>query len=329
MKTPILVVTLSVLLSGCEPQVNSAALSDGASSILHKQEASIDTDAQLSAELSVSAELSAFTSSASLVNALDDSAWRQLDPKNTIVMTLPSGDVIIELAEQFAPIHVANIKTLVSEQYYDGNRVIRSQDNYVAQWGEMSELSPDYPDVELKSIGSAKEKVEVEFYPQSTPSSFQPIVSRDAYADQVGFTDGLPTAKNNRGHYLTHCYGMVGVSRGNESDSGNGTGLYAVTGHAPRHLDLNVTLVGKVWQGIEHLSSLPRGTQALGFYGTVEETTPIESVRFLEEGRVIEVMKTDTAEFARYVELRTTRNEAWFIEPTGKIELCNVAVPVR
>ncbi|MBT1450765.1 peptidylprolyl isomerase [Glaciecola sp. XM2] len=323
MKTPLAVVTLSVLLSGCEPQVNSAVVSDNSPSSLEKEDVSIDNEAQ------IGAQLSAYTSSAALIDSLNDNAWRQLEPENTIVMTLPNGEVIIELAQQFAPIHVTNIKTLVSEQYYDGNRVIRSHDNYVAQWGEISELSPDYQDVELKSIGSAKDKVEVEFYAQSTPSSFQPIVSRDAYADQVGFTDGLPTAKNNRGHYLTHCYGMVGVSRGNESNSGNGTGLYAVTGHAPRHLDLNVTLVGKVWQGIEHLSSLPRGTQALGFYGTIEETTPIESVRFLEEGRVIEVMKTDTPEFARYVELRATRNEDWFIEPTGKIELCNVAVPVR
>ena len=88
-------------------------------------------------------------------------------------------------------------------------------------------------------------------------------------------------------------------------------------------------LVGKVWKGIEHLSSLPRGTGPLGFFEAPSQYVPIKSVRFLKEDEALKVMRTDTPEFNRFVELRTTRNEDWFIEPTGKIELCNVWVPVK
>ncbi|GAA6139817.1 peptidylprolyl isomerase [Arenicella sp. 4NH20-0111] len=273
--------------------------------------------------------LDKYKSSADLIQSLPASAWRSLSPDNTIVMSLPTGEVVIELAPDFAPNHVANIKTLVAEKYFDGTAVIRSQDNYVAQWGDTTDVSDSNPDSKPKSIGSAVEKVEVEFFRNKSDVPFNAIVSRDAYADEVGFTRGLPTSVTSKGAYLSHCYGMVGVSRGMPTDSGNGSGLYAITGHAPRHLDLNVTLVGKVWIGMEHLSSLPRGKGSLGFYTTAEKYVPIEAVEFLKPTRKIEVLKTNTPEFSRFVELRTTRNEDWFIESTGKIELCNVWVPVR
>lgn len=271
--------------------------------------------------------LAEFTSSAELVAALPEAAWRTLSYKNTLVMNLPTGEVVIELADNFAPKHVQNIKRLVSEAYFDGTAVIRSQDNYVAQWGDTSDV--DDPSVRPKSLGSASAKIEVEFFEKNAEIPFTEIVSRDAYAPKVGFTKGLPTASDGDKAWLTHCYGMVGVSRGMETDSGNGSGLYAVTGHAPRHLDLNVTLVGRVWLGMEHLSSLPRGKGPLGFYAQAESYVPIESITFLDKAREIKVMRTDTPEFARFVELRTSRNEDWFIEPTGKIELCNVWVPIR
>lgn len=274
-------------------------------------------------------KLDSFTSSAQLVAALPESAWRQLSPENTIVMTLPEGEVVIELASKFAPNHVENIRTLVSEKYFDGTSVIRSQDNYVAQWGDTTDVDTNNPNAKPKPLGSAVEKLEVEFFEPLTSIPFTMIESKDAYADLVGFSQGLPAASDGKKAWLSHCYGMVGVSRGTESDSGNGSGLYAITGHAPRHLDLNVTLVGKVWLGMEHLSSLPRGKGPLGFYLEPSKYVPISSVSFLPKGKIIKVMRTDTQEFKRFVELRTTRNEEWFIEPTGSIELCNIWVPIK
>ena len=74
------------------------------------------------------------------VKSMDDilaaapaSAWRAVDPENTLYLTLPQGRVVIELAPAFAPNHVANIKALVRERYFDGLVVERVQDNYVVQ----------------------------------------------------------------------------------------------------------------------------------------------------------------------------------------------------
>lgn len=252
--------------------------------------------------------------------------WRTVNNDNLLVMTLGNGEVVIELNDQFAPNHIENIRTLVEGGYFDGTAVIRSHDNYVAQWGDPDAMEEG----KGKSIGKAKEKVEVEFFKNLSDINFTPIVSRDAYAEQVGFSNGWPTASDGKKAWLTHCYGMVGVGRGMGSDSGNGKFLYAITGHAPRHLDLNVTLVGRVLSGIENLSSLPRGTGFLGFYETPEEHMPISAVRVGDsKGRQFQVMKTDTPTFKQYVDLKTTRKGEWFLEPVGKIELCNVGVPMR
>src|SRR5271170_1137846 len=60
--------------------------------------------------------------------------WRAINPADSLVMELPSGRVVIELAPVFAPQTIANIKTLVRAHYFDGSFVVRAQDNYVVQW---------------------------------------------------------------------------------------------------------------------------------------------------------------------------------------------------
>src|SRR4029079_4199394 len=59
-----------------------------------------------------------------------------LDPESTLYVELPAGRVVIALAPAYAPNHVANIKALAREGYYDGLAIVRSQDNYVVQWGD-------------------------------------------------------------------------------------------------------------------------------------------------------------------------------------------------
>ena len=259
-----------------------------------------------------------------------DADWRDIDQANLVYMTLENGLVLIELAPQFAPNHVANIKTLVSEKYFDGLWVIRSHDNYVAQWGEAETETP-------KSFGSAQAKLAPEWESDwKTDMPFAEIVDGDIYQTDAGYAYGFPVAGNRAKKRIgmAHCYGMVGVGRGGEADSGNGSSLYAVTGHAPRHLDRNVTLVGRVWQGMENLSSLPRGTEALGFYKTPEEYTDIISVRLgselpAKEQTRLQVLKTDTNTFKDYLAARRYRSEEWFLDPAGRLELCNVPMPVR
>ena len=119
-------------------------------------------------------------------------------------------------------------------------------------------------------------------------------------------------------------------------DTGSGAELYTVIGHAPRHLDRNIALVGRVIEGMQHLSSLPRGSGALGFY-TAEEVakrTPILTVRVASdlapsEQPKFEYLSTDSATFATYANAIANRRDPFFITPAGGADICNIRVPVR
>ena len=78
--------------------------------------------------------------------------------------------------------------------------------------------------------------------------------------------------------WMTHCYGTLGVGRENWPDTGSGAELYVVIGQAPRQLDRNIVVAGRVLRGIEWLSALPRATGAQGFYDKPEQRTPHRSV---------------------------------------------------
>jgi peptidylprolyl isomerase len=240
---------------------------------------------------------------------------------------------VIELAPAFAPAHVANVKALVRERYFDGLAIVRSQENYVVQWGD-----PDAEDEgRRRPIRVAKRTLPAEFAVAiSSERPFTALPDGDVYAPEVGFSDGFPVARNpaTGRAWLAHCYAMLGAGRGDDPDTGGGAELYVVNGHAPLHLDRNVTLLGRVVHGMERLSTLPRGTGPLGFYETPEERVPIVSIRVAAdlpgaERPRLERLRTDTATFEAFVESRRNRRESWFAEPSGRVELCNVPLPVR
>src|SRR5438270_880383 len=133
---------------------------------------------------------------------------------------------------------------------------------------------------------------------------------------------------------LTHCYGSVGVGRDLSPDTGTGGELYAVIGHGPRQLDRNIALVGRVVDGIDRFSTLPRGTEALGFYKDKAQYAGIASIRLASdmpagERPSYEVMDTRSPTFAHYLHVRANRHDDFYIRSAGGVDLCNVQVPVR
>lgn len=266
---------------------------------------------------------------AGVLEAAAASDWRELDQSRALYLYLDSGVVVFELAPEFAPQHVDNVRKLVAGRYFDGLAILRSQDNYVAQWGD-----PAAGTAAARPLGEASHGLPPEFYRAKAGLEITPLDSTDAYAEAVGFVDGFPVGSDGERAWLAHCYGMLGAGRGNEPGSGSGAELYVVTGHAPRHLDRNVTLLGRTVHGIERLSVLPRGTAALGFYAEASEQVPVRRMRFgtelPENERIrLDLLRTDTASFERLVEARRDRREEWFLDPVGRIELCNVPLPVR
>jgi peptidylprolyl isomerase len=262
-----------------------------------------------------------------LLAATSATDWRKPDPNNTLYLQLTSGRVIIELAPLVAPRHVANIKALVRAHYFDGLAILRVQDNYVVQWADPDKHRP-------VPVGVTLVAPELTADPGAY-AHFEPLPDHDLYAAQVGFIDGFPAGRNphTRTTWLAHCYGMVGVGRDDAAES-DATEMYAVIGHAPRQLDRNVTLVGRVLQGIEQLSSLPRGSGEMGFYGKSEPLVPIVSMRLAsdvpEASRApLEVLRTDSAAFREITDQRRNRREDWFKYNPGRIDLCNIPLPVR
>jgi len=262
-----------------------------------------------------------------VLDASSPADWRPIDPQYTLYLELPGGRVIIELAPLFAPNHVANVIALAREGYFDGLAFMRSQDNYVVQWGDADGKKP---------IRKAKRTLPAEFERPLRGLAITRLPDPDSYAPVVGFVDGFPVAADPQTAraWLVHCYGMLGAGRDNDVDSGGGTELYVVIGQAPRHLDRNVTLLGRVVRGMEQLSALPRGHGELGFYLSSESGTPIRSLRLAAdvpagERSALEELRTDTPTFAAYVEARRNRHEEWFKVPAGHVDVCNVPIPVR
>lgn len=264
-----------------------------------------------------------------VMEAATPSDWRRIEQANLLYVKLPRGRVVIEVAPAFAPNHVANVRMLAARKYFDGLAVLRSQDNYVVQWGD-----PDADEDAARDLGEAADALAPEFFRAADGLEMTVLDSGDAYADTVGFVHGFPVGRDAGRAWLAHCYGMVGVARDVAPDSGSGAQLYVVIGHAPRHLDRNVTLLGRVVRGMQHLSTLPRGTGALGFYESAGERTAVESIRFGDtlpagDRLELEALRTDTDTFSDLVEARRTRLDEWFVDPTGRIGLCNVPLPVR
>lgn len=271
--------------------------------------------------------------SAEIISQSTDREWRALNPDNTLLMELPQGQVLIELAPRFAPRHAANIRTLTRSGFYDGLAIVRVQDNFVTQWGD-----PNADEAALaKPLGRAAPKLPAEFAVplKGLGTALTRLPDVDGWAPVSGFVDGFPVAANAKENkaWLAHCYGMVGAGRSDAVDSSTGAELYAVIGHAPRGLDRNITVVGRVIQGIELLSGLPRGGPNMGFYEQPAQRTALLRTRLLAdmpaaERPALQVLRTDSKSWQQLLETRRNRG-GWFVHSPAHIDICSAAVPTR
>ena len=261
--------------------------------------------------------------------AAPPAAWRTIAPDDLLLVETPRGTLTIELAPDFAPAHVAALKALVRARAFAGGAVTRVQDNYVVQWGTAAAVAAS-----AGPPGPAATPAELppEYERPAAAVPFMPLPYRDAYAAHAGFSDGWPVATDGAATWLVHCYAMVGVGRDNPPSTGDGSELYAVIGHAPRHLDRNMAVVGRVIDGLPGVAALPRGTEALEFYATAAERLPITGAHFAADmpgAPRWQVLRTDSPTFAALIAARADRREAFFVRPAGGVDVCNVKVPVR
>ncbi|MBL0768238.1 peptidylprolyl isomerase [Sphingopyxis sp. DHUNG17] len=306
----------------------------------------------------------AASSPGQIVDAAPADDWIAIAPSDLLVMDLaadaignPRRVVIQLMPAPFSQGWIDNIRKLAAAHWWDGTSVNRVQDNYVVQWGDATEEkalpeglvtvperkyeAPFEDDLQaaLRAKLKSEEAELLAAFRQPRDKKIRAIqlaIPRDPFAEETIVFRGWPIAvdRQDQSAWPIHCYAMVGVGRNLSPDTGTGAELYTVIGHAPRHLDRNIALVGRVISGIEHLSSLPRGTGALGFYEDAAQRVPIVSVRLASEltggDRLhFEYLSTESDSFARYADARANRRDPFFIRPAGGADICNIPVPVR
>lgn len=251
--------------------------------------------------------------------------WRALDADNTLYIDLPSGRVVIELTPDFAPENVANIKALVRDGFYTGLSVYRVVDGFVAQGGDQSGA---------KRLINGKRGVVAEFTRKNFSGPYTPVAGPDGYAEETGFVKSHPVGRDpETGEaWPLHCAGAVTISRGENPNSG-GTDFAISLGHAPRYLDRNITVVGHVMYGMEHLQKLQRGAGPMGMVENPEQNeikAAYIAADLAPNARTsLEVLDSDAASFKELIQSRSNRPEAWFVKRHAYVDVCGVPVPVR
>jgi peptidylprolyl isomerase len=264
---------------------------------------------------------------ADIIAAATPGEWQRVDAQDLMLVDLSDGSrVAIALAPSFAPVHVANIRALVRAHWFDSGTIYRVQDNYVVQWGQ-----GDDDKAPPQGLGKA---LPAEYDRPAAGLPLTPLPYRDTFAPRVGYSGPFPAAAEKDRAWMAHCYGIVGVARGLTPDTGSGGELYAVMGQSPRQLDRNIALVGRVLDGFEHMTALPRGTGALGFYDKPEQRKVIKRVQIAADlpadaRPAYEWLRPDSASFAKWLHLRANRQDTFYSRPAGAIDLCNAMPPVR
>jgi peptidylprolyl isomerase len=253
--------------------------------------------------------------------------WRALDINNTVLLTLPQGKVVIELAPQFSPKHVEQFSALVKKSFYDGTKFYRVIDGFVAQAGPKDRSDKD------KSVSVLA--IEGQFS-INKGWFFTPVQNQDLFAAITGFKDGFALASDNKGTaWLTHCPGTLAMARGNEADSAS-SHFYFVIGQAPRYLDKIMTIFGRVVYGMEHIQAIKRTSVIEGEYAVdSREYTAITQMKLmadvpLNERIIIEVENTESTGFAqRLTKRRARESEFFYKKPPPVLDVCQVPIKSR
>ncbi|PCK30957.1 peptidylprolyl isomerase [Pseudoalteromonas piscicida] len=250
--------------------------------------------------------------------AAEPKDWQQLDPENILKIDLQTGPVYVALNPELAPNHVANIKALAREGFYNNLSMYRFVENFVAQGGDMSDK---------KVPQKGKKAVAAEFYyPTDTKLAITPINAVDGYAPRTGFRNGFAVAQNEAGTktWMTHCVGAFAMARTNEVNSG-GTEFY-ITLTPQRYLDKNTTVFGQLLAGMEHVQHLDRAPTKGQAYNVINAVSVLADIQGAPS---FKRLKTETPIFSALIAARKNRAGDWFVDTPDHTDVCSVPVPVE
>tara|TARA_R110000868_G_scaffold57591_2_gene177836 strand:- start:68946 stop:69887 length:942 start_codon:yes stop_codon:yes gene_type:complete len=260
-----------------------------------------------------------------------DSAWRELDPENTLYIETSGGRIIVEMAPEFAPNHVERMRTLAREHFYDFLVWHRVIDGFMAQGGG-SRSAPnhrtDLPNMAAEftvrrgadmPVSELQDRVvNPSNIPQSAKAGFWhsfPVGTQTmALASLTG--DGMVNS------WLLHCEGAAAMARTNDPDSA-GSQFYITRGDA-EHLNAIYTSWGRVRAGQDAVDAIRVGTlgQDVGFIPDVINSIRVAADLPEDERTHVQVVDTDAPAFTDY--LNSLRDDA------GRLpDVCEITVPTR
>ena len=262
-----------------------------------------------------------------LVAAADEpKAYRAVTPDNLLLITTEHGEVAVELNPDFAPRHVAQLRALVSQGLYDGQRFYRVIDGFVAQGGLQDET-------QIETI----ETVQNENDRPLSEAAFVALGNADLFAPEVGHIDGFAVGRSQSlgTEWLLHCPGAMAMARDNDPDSGSSE-FYIVL-DAQRYLDRNLTVFGRVIDGMHHIQALKRGIRSIesGVIQAPEQGDLIVSMQLAADlpaasRPTYEVMNMPSAEFDSAKQAKRVREESFFYrKPPEVLDICGFEVPTR
>jgi peptidylprolyl isomerase len=262
------------------------------------------------------------------LRAAGEPTWRELNPENTVFVEMPAGLVIIELNPAFAPETVKQFKQLAGDRFYDGLSFYRVIDGFVAQGGDGSDLG------ELSNVPLIDAEFEIDW---NEEFSYMHVQSPDMFAPETGFIDGFSVARDPSRNkvWLTHCPGIVAMARNDDPDSSR-TDFYIVIGQAPRYLDRNMNIFGRVVYGMDVVQQIKRGpAQDNGIIQDEAESSRISKMQLLaeipEEDRLkVYVMDTSNKGFKKLLKGRLNRKQKFFHnKPPTVLDVCQVPIAGR
>ncbi|GAB4525918.1 MAG: peptidylprolyl isomerase [Parvularculaceae bacterium] len=261
--------------------------------------------------------------------AAEGGEWRAPDPENLLILELDVGEILIELNPIFAPEHVAQVQRLARDGFYDGRDFYRVIEGFVAQGGAVDDIASD---------GDPAYFLDAEFWIENGGNlSFTPVDRDDPFAPETGFVDGFPAARDPETGltWLVHCPRAVAMARGADPDSGS-TDFYIVLGHAPRYLDRNLTIFGRVVSGQRIAQRIARGERREnGVIENPQQRTKIRSARIAADLEPqarpgLQVQRTDSPVFLELLENRRRRDSGFFVaRPPQFLDICSIPVETR
>jgi peptidylprolyl isomerase len=255
--------------------------------------------------------------------------WRTPVSKDLIYIELEAGTVIIELAPFMAPKHVAQFKALIAEGFYDGLDFYRVIDGFVAQAGDFSEEKPSKNKALLKAEFSR---------PTPSNSNFMLAQSPDFIAPQTGYINGFAAGRDPEAkqEWLLHCPGAVAFARDVDADSAS-TEFYIVIGQATRHLDRNMSTIGRVIYGMPAVQALRRAN-INNSSGVIEGAAKRSKILWAKLAQdvsphkqlKIQIQQQNSEQVTqRLASAKTLDNEFFHFKGNGNLDVCYYQLKTR